>query len=51
MNRWSVVGITVLVLAAMPFYLAILATGWIWRRLVFNVNKVKFSYPFAFPMR
>lgn len=51
MNRWAVVGITVLVLAAMPFYLAILTTGWTWRRLVFNVNKVKFSHSFAFPTR
>ena len=51
MNRWAVIGITVLVLAAMPFYLAILATGWTWRRLVFNVNNVKFSHSFDFPTR
>ena len=51
MNRWAVVGITVLVLAAMPFYLAIPTTGWAWRRVLFNVNKLKLSYPFAFPIR
>ena len=28
MNRWAVLGITVLVFAATPFYLAMLATGW-----------------------
>ena len=51
MNRWAVVGITVLVLAAMPFFLAILAAGWAWRRLMFNVNKLKLPYPFASPVR
>ena len=48
MNRWAVVGITVLVLAAMPFFLAMLATRWAWRRLMF---KVKLSHPFASPIR
>lgn len=51
MNRWAVVGITVLVFAAMPFYLAMLATGWVWRRVVFSGNKVKLSYPFGSPIR
>ena len=51
MNRWAVLGITALVLAAMPFYLAILTTRWAWRRVVFNVNKVELSYPFTSPIR
>ena len=51
MNRWAVVGITVLVLAAMPFFLAILAAGWAWRRLMFNVNKLKLFYTFTSPVR
>ena len=51
MNRWAVVGITFFLLAAMPFFLAILAAGWAWRRLMFNVNKLKLSYPFDFPTR
>ena len=51
MNRWAVVGITVLVFAAMPFFLAILATGWACRSVMFNVNKHKLSYPFASPVR
>ena len=51
MNRWAVVGITVLVLAAMPLYLAMLTAGWAWRRVVFNVDKVKLAYPFASPTR
>jgi len=51
MNRWTVVGFTVLVFAAMPLYLAMLTTGWAWRRVAFNVNKVKLSYHFASPIR
>ena len=51
MNRWAVGGITVLVLAALPFYVAILATERAWRRMVLNVHKVKLSYLFASPIR
>ena len=51
MNRWGVLGITVLVVAGMPFFLAILATGWAWRRLMFKVKTLKLSYPFASPIR
>ena len=51
MNRWAVVGFTVLVLAAMPFFLAILTIVWAWRCVVFNVNKLKLSYRFASPIR
>ena len=51
MNRWAVAGIIVLVLAAMPVFLAIITIGWAWRRLVFNFNKIKLSYTFASPIR
>ena len=47
MNRWAVVGISALVLAAMPFYLGALTAGWAWRRVMSNVNKAKLSYRFA----
>ena len=51
MNRWAVAGITFLVFAAMPFYVAILASGWAWRRVALNANKIKLCYRIASPIR
>ena len=51
MNRRAVVGVSLLILAAMPLVLASLALGWTWRSIRVTLDKIRFSYQSAFIIR
>ena len=44
LNRWSVLVVFLLILAAVPFYLLLLTLGWTWRALVASAVKLTSRY-------
>ena len=44
MNRWGAVGVCIVLMAAMLFYLPYLSVGWAWRGINTGLQKVALGY-------